>query len=234
MSKLKRVLISLVLIMSLGTVPTVLTPNIVGAKTVTVKKHRTKRPKKVKATSKTGFKFTRALIKQYHLLGTKYEGNSITYWVSSSTKEQKKLLTDVVNQINDLGIVKLIPTKKSRAQIYIYNDTGDSDGVLGDTENFRGMGHERGLAIINGSRIIMYVDTIKALGADYAELLYSRCLSHEIGHALGLDHKPYDGSSDEHFVMDADTNGVFMTDNTDHLAPLDDDYISRLRLIYQP
>lgn len=177
-------------------------------------------------------KFTHNIFNKYNLEGHRWANTEITYNDNALPIEQQDLVEQAIDQINQLNIITLNKTTKTKTNItFKLSDKKKKHHIVGEAlTNDKGRKY-KGLTLASKATITLYSKELDryANGNDDYKIKVNEVTLHELGHALGLDHN--DQNKHEIMAPTSDTPPMAKIDST-HVA-LDQDYINGLALIYQ-
>ncbi|MDF7638137.1 matrixin family metalloprotease [Lactobacillus sp. ESL0791] len=250
----KNYLISLMAVLTIsGALPltTMQANTVVAAKKTKKQKRKKKKQRAVKkqtelyedettatiaATPKISY-FTPEIISQYHLSTHAFAKTTITYDDTALPSEQQEVFEQVIKQINDLDLVKLVATVGD-ADITVVDTTNNDENNSHCADTSISYSHEqsKGLYLNEHAAMSIYLNSINAiftkagshtLGQE--QHYYKIIFAHELGHALGLEHNPASSIMNAEATYDANTK--YKADSTKPI--LDQEYIQSLAILYK-
>ncbi|MDF7638294.1 matrixin family metalloprotease [Lactobacillus sp. ESL0791] len=190
--------------------------------------------------------FNSGIKNKYSLEPGRYKSLDISYDMSGVSLAHQALYQEVIDKVNDLGLVRLHENSGSKyADIIIAEKNGKNDPSVPKKEV--GISRQTWSSVPNNKnlqalytandylnqndteaaaapKIIIYAD--KIISNFDADGLLQRVFAHELGHALGLAHLP---SSIGSRIMSPSVSPSY----EDHGFKLDDDYIRSLSVLYK-
>lgn len=177
--------------------------------------------------------FTDNVLNKYNLSGDRWAKTTITYNDNKLSNEQQTIVEDTLKQINNLGIVTLVKTNKSNANLtFALKDKRNDGEPLGDAETEDTGQTYHGLFITKTSKITFYTNELSKSTANNNnyKLTLNKLTMYEVGHALGLDHNQTNKSDIMYPILYITKNINTLDQN--HVA-IDQDYINGLAILYQ-
>ena len=203
----------------------------IGHKT---KKHHTSitdsdEPRVEKATSTYNVpkvkEFTKNILNKYHIYDERWAKTTITFNDNDLTIQQQQLVEDAINQINNLGIVKLKKTNRN-ANINYKVTTNYHTNRFAETE-IESSDNYKGLNLTDNTTVSIFINQFT--NRNNFNLMFNQVILHETGHALGLNHV----EQDKYEIMSPTGYEDKIKTNDNVHTIIDQDYINGLAILYQ-
>lgn len=175
-------------------------------------------------------KFTDNVLNKYNLKGDRWANIKITYNDNDLSTEQQNIVKQAIDQINQLNIITIDKTTKTKANItFRLSNNENKNNVIGDTDMTDKGQIYKGLITASTATITLYSKGLNKYTNDDYKLKLNDVTLHELGHALGLGHN----DQNKHEIMQpiSDTKSIKKIDST-HVS-IDQDYINSLAILYQ-